>query len=43
MKLMRLRAMTPEDRSEVAELIYVSINYWYQTHGRPPVFSGGPG
>jgi len=34
--------MTPADRSEVAELIYVSINYWYQTHGRPPIFTGGP-
>jgi GNAT superfamily N-acetyltransferase len=39
---MRLRAMTPEDRSEVAELIYISINHWYQMHGRPPIFQGGP-
>ena len=34
--------MTPDDRFEVAELIYVSINYWYQMHGRPAPFSGGP-
>jgi len=40
--MMNLRPMTPQDRSEVAELIYVSINFWYQTHGRPPLFSGGP-
>src|SRR2546425_221976 len=39
---MRVRPMTAEDRSEVAELIYVSVNYWYQTRGRPPLFSGGP-
>ncbi len=39
---MKLRTMTLQDRSEVAELIYGSINYWYQTHGRPPLFSGGP-
>jgi GNAT superfamily N-acetyltransferase len=42
MNPMRLRPMTPADRSEVAGLIYVSINYWYQTHGRPPIFAGGP-
>lgn len=38
----RLRTMTPQDRSEVAELIYVSLNFWYQMHGRPPIFSGDP-
>ena len=42
MNPMRLRPMTPADRSEVAELIYCSINVWYQTHGRPPIFTGGP-
>ncbi len=42
MNPMRLRPMTPADRSEVAELIYGSINVWYQTHGRPPIFTGGP-
>jgi GNAT superfamily N-acetyltransferase len=40
---MRLRAMTADDRSEVAELIYISINHWYRMHGRPPIFQGGPG
>jgi GNAT superfamily N-acetyltransferase len=39
---MRLRAMTSDDRSEVAELIYISINHWYQTHGLPQIFRGGP-
>jgi GNAT superfamily N-acetyltransferase len=42
MDAMRLRPMTPEDRSEVAELIYVSLNYWYRSHGGPTIFSGGP-
>jgi len=36
------RAMAPEDRFEVAELIYASINVWYQQHGLPPIFAGGP-
>jgi GNAT superfamily N-acetyltransferase len=39
---MRVRTMTQEDRSEVAELIYISLNVWYQMHGRPPTFSSGP-
>src|SRR4051794_13622586 len=39
---MRLRQMTEGDRAEVAELIYSSINVWYQTHGCPPIFRGGP-
>lgn len=42
MKNFRLRPMTAADRFEVAELIYGSINVWYQTHGRPAIFSGGP-
>jgi GNAT superfamily N-acetyltransferase len=37
-----LRPIRPEDRSEVAELIYSSINYWYRTHGAPEIFQGGP-
>jgi GNAT superfamily N-acetyltransferase len=39
---MKLRAITPADRFEVAELIYASINVWYQRQGRPPIFVGGP-
>lgn len=39
---MQLRSMTPDDRHEVAELIYSSINVWYQRHGRPEFFHGGP-
>jgi GNAT superfamily N-acetyltransferase len=34
--------MMDRDRSEVAELIHVSINVWYQKHGRPRAFVGGP-
>src|SRR5437868_1471297 len=41
-KTMHLRPMTDTDRAEVAELIYVSINTWYQKHGRPRLFLGGP-
>ena len=37
-----VRPMRHDDRSEVAELIYISINHWYQTHGCPPIFRGGP-
>lgn len=40
---MRLRPMTPGDRSEVAELIYASINVWYRANGKPEIFTGGPG
>src|SRR5215831_10355583 len=39
---MHVRPMTDQDRSEVAELIHVSINVWYQKHGRPRAFVGGP-
>ncbi|MFB3891946.1 MAG: GNAT family N-acetyltransferase [Phycisphaerae bacterium] len=42
MKEPTTRVMTPADRLEVAELIYFSTNHWYQTHGRPAIFSGGP-
>ncbi|MFH1267282.1 MAG: N-acetyltransferase, partial [Planctomycetota bacterium] len=42
MEPMLLRPMEPEDRTEVAELICVSINYWYQLHGMPKIFTGGP-
>ncbi len=38
----RLRAMEDGDWSEVADLIYVSLNYWCAANGRPPLFSGGP-
>ena len=36
--------MTPEDASEVAELIYASINVWYRDNGHSEIqFQGGPG
>ncbi|MEY4940091.1 MAG: hypothetical protein RIQ93_1826 [Verrucomicrobiota bacterium] len=39
---LRLRAITPADRSEVADLIYASINTWYRLHGMAQIFNGGP-
>lgn len=39
---MELRKMEASDRWEVAELICVSTNYWYQRRGLPPIFPGGP-
>src|SRR5262252_1206007 len=38
----RLRSMESKDASEVAELIYLSLNTWHQLHGRSPIFTGGP-
>ena len=41
---MHLRPMTPADATEVAELIYASINVWYRDNGHPGIqFGGGPG
>ena len=41
---MELRPMTPDDASEVAELIYASINVWYRDNGHGEIqFQGGPG
>ncbi len=40
MTAMQLRTMGPDDWTEVAELIYDSINAWYTANGRPPVFTG---
>lgn len=39
---MQLRPLTSADRSEFAELIYVSFNTWYRLHGQPDIFRGGP-
>ncbi len=41
MSSLTLRPMHPADRWEVAELTCVSTNYWYQSHGRPAIFSDG--
>lgn len=38
----KLRPMQPGDWSEVAELICVGTNYWYQTHGMGAIFANGP-
>jgi GNAT superfamily N-acetyltransferase len=37
-----VRPMTPADRGEVAKLILTSVNTWYQRHGMPAIFQGGP-
>ena len=37
-----VRAMTPGDWNQVAALIRSSTNAWYQSHGRPPIFTGNP-
>lgn len=42
MDQMQLRRMQSADRSEVAELICVSMNYGFLARGMPPRFSGGP-
>ena len=34
--------MTSNDRYEVADLIYASVNTWYRLQGRPQIFRGGP-
>jgi GNAT superfamily N-acetyltransferase len=39
---MLLRPMIADDRFEVAELIYASINVWYRHHGAAEIFRGGP-
>jgi GNAT superfamily N-acetyltransferase len=40
---LELRAMTPADATEVAELIYASINVWYRDNGHPEIrFQGDP-
>ena len=42
MSAMQIREMTSDDRHEVAELIYASLNTWYQLHGMPQPLHGGP-
>jgi len=37
-----LRAATPTDSGEIADLIYLSTNYWYRASGKPAIFSGDP-
>jgi len=34
--------MRSTDRADVAELIYLSTNTWYQAHGRSRLLTGGP-
>jgi hypothetical protein len=39
---LKIREMRPPDKSEVSELICVSTNQWYLTHGSSLAFPGGP-
>ncbi|NQT41443.1 MAG: GNAT family N-acetyltransferase [Planctomycetes bacterium] len=39
---MQVRPMEARDRSEVAELICVSTNAWYEKRGGPTIFTRGP-
>ena len=34
--------MTRPDWGEVAELIHLSTNFWYQSHGMGAIFKGDP-
>jgi GNAT superfamily N-acetyltransferase len=38
----RIRTMTSDDWVEVAEMIYVSLNYWYASKGDGPKLKCGP-
>lgn len=38
----KIRNMQPDDRYEIAELIYCSLNTWYETHGIGRLLAGGP-
>jgi GNAT superfamily N-acetyltransferase len=37
-----LRILRPDEWSEVADLIHLSTNYWYQASGKPAIFAGDP-
>lgn len=37
-----LRPMAQDEWQEVAELVQLSTNYWYVSHGMPPIFGGDP-
>lgn len=38
---MILRRMEKRDWAEIADLVCLSTNYWYQAGGKPPIFRGG--
>lgn len=39
---LELRHASRDEWNAVAELIYLSTNYWYQASGKPPIFQGAP-
>lgn len=38
----QITAMQADDWAEVAELIRISTNQWYEANGKPPIFTGDP-
>lgn len=38
----KLRHATSDDWNAVAELVYLSTNYWYKANGNPAIFQGEP-
>lgn len=40
--MIQLRHATEQDWDGIAELIYLSTNFWYQANGKPPIFRGDP-
>ena len=37
-----IRSMRPDEWDEVSELVRISTNHWYETHGREAIFTGEP-
>jgi len=42
METLQIRALRPNEWAEIADLIHLSTNYWYQASGKPRIFSGDP-
>lgn len=40
--MIELRHADPSDHDNIAELIYLSTNYWYQANGKSAIFQGDP-
>lgn len=40
--MLNVRAMRREEWAEVADLIYVSTNYWYRANGKSTIFTAAP-
>ena len=42
MSELTIRAMRPDEWDEVAELVRISTNHWYESHARGAIFTGPP-